>query len=163
MWISLLGQFINLRASWIWQSHNSGYLVKGLPCCIISSLSHQAKGIIILYMHQRSMTTRNHQGHKWRLQILMADKIGKDMPLQMIYPNQRHIQSKGQSLGSRYSHQQGAYQARAIGNSYLVNISKLHASLGQSLINYRHNINNMLAGGNLRHDAPKFLMYRNLS
>ena len=109
------------------------------------------------------MSPRYHQGHKWWFQILMADKIGKDMPLQMIYPNQRHIQCKGQSLGSRYSYQQSTYQARAISNSYLVNISKLHASLGQSLINDRHNINNMLAGGNLRHNTTKFLMYRNLS
>ena len=108
------------------------------------------------------MTTGHHERHKRRFQIRCREEIGKDMPFQMIDADKRFAQRKRQRLSRRHANQKCPHETRAIRYGHLVDIFKFHAGRAQALINYRHNIYDMFAGGNFRHHPAKFLMNGNL-
>ena len=92
----------------------------------------------------------------------MADKVGKNMTFQMVDANQRHPQGKSKCLGSGYAHQKRPHQPGTIGHCHLVYSLKAQSRLLQCLLYDRHNVHNVLPGGDFRHHAAKFLMDGNL-
>ena len=118
--------------------------------------------IVIPHFHQRRMTARNYQCHKRRCQIRGAQKIRENVAFQMIDPDEGNVPGKGQRLRRRNSHQKSPHQARPIGYRHLMDLRQRHPRLPQCLVNHRHDVDNVVAGRDLRYHPAKLLMHGNL-
>jgi hypothetical protein len=102
------------------------------------------------------------QAQKRRLQPWIFNIIGVDMPLYMMYANQRLLSRIGDGFCLCHPHKQGPHKARPISDSNCVHIRQPHLRCRQSLFNYLIDFLDMLSGCKLWHYPAIKRMQRNL-
>ena len=75
-----------------------------------------------------------------KLSVGQVQKVGEDVPLQMIDLHQRNVVGDRESFGERYAHQERSQQAGAARESDRVDLVDRHAGLFQGRIDYRDDI-----------------------
>jgi hypothetical protein len=85
-----------------------------------------------------------------------------DVPFKVVDGDQRQPLREGQRLGIGDAHQQRAGQSRTGGHSNRIQIGQSNSRLGQRRPHHRHDGPQMLAAGQLRHDAAVARVGRNL-
>ena len=118
-------QALNFRTSGIRQPHNTGNLVEGFACRIITRLSQKLKAVIAGNLQQGRVSAADNQRHERRLQLAVCQKVGKYMAFKMVDTYQRFVRCPGQRLGSRKTDKQRADQTRSVGNGNSIYL--LHA------------------------------------
>ena len=104
--IAVLRQFVDLRAAGIGITHDAGNFIEGLSCRVVPRLPQQRKRIVSFDFYQLRMAPRHDQSQKGRLQIGMAEEIGKNMSFHMVDADQGLIQGKAQCLSGCDADQQ---------------------------------------------------------
>ena len=84
-------QALNFRTSGIRQPHNTGNLVEGFACRIITRLSQKLKAVIAGNLQQGRVSAADNQRHKRRLQLAVCQKVGKYMAFKMVDTYQRFV------------------------------------------------------------------------
>ena len=75
-----------------------------------------------------------------KLSVGQVQKVGEDVPLQMIDLHQRNVVGDRESFGERYAHQKRSQQTGAARESDRVDLVDRHAGLFQGRIDYRDDI-----------------------
>ena len=148
-----LRRFVKRRAAGIRHTDHAGDLVKALPCRIIAGRAHDAELCVILHVDDQRMSAGDNKTQKWRLQIGIRQIIGRDMPPDMVNRNERHAEAVRRRLRKIYAHQHRADQPRRIGHGDSVDLLPRYGRAGKRLVCQRVNCFNMLARGQLRHNA----------
>jgi hypothetical protein len=86
------------------------------------------------------------------------EKNGVDVPLEVVYRNERFTQTGGERFAVGNPDQQSADQTWPLGHSDRVEIGQAHAGLLQSLAHYRHDLAQVFARGQFGHHAAELAM-----
>ena len=122
MGIALFGSPVYLRTPRITQPHGTGHLIKSLPSRIIPGTSDDLKLAIILYDHQMCMASGYNQAHKGRLQILIFNKVSRNMAFNVVNTDKRLLSGVCDGLGLCHTYQKSANQAWTVGNADSSNV-----------------------------------------
>ena len=83
----------------------------------------------------------------------MTEKIGGNMPLNMVHRDQRLVQGKGKALHAAHAGEQRAHQTGAIGHRQGIHILQGHARFPHRLVHHRITGFHMRPAGNFRDHA----------
>ena len=92
----------------------------------------------------------------------MSDVVGGDVAPDMVHRDQRYPQSIGRRFGEVDPHQQRTDEAGRIGHGDGVQLAARQAGVLQRLLGKTVDGLNMLARGDLRHNAAVFAVQRDL-
>ena len=99
------------------------------------------------------MSAGDNKTQKWRLQIGICQIIGRNMSPDMVNRNKRHTEAIRRRLCKIHTHQYRTDQPRRIRHGNRVDLLPRHGRAGKRLVCQRVNCFNMLARGQLRHNA----------
>ena len=148
-----LRRFVKRRAAGIRHTDHAGDLVKALPCCVVAGRAHDVKFCVILHVNDQRMSAGDNKTQKWRLQIGIRQIIGRDMPPDMVNRNERHAEAVRRRFREIHTHQYRTDQPRRIRHGNRVDLLPRYGRAGKRLVCQRVNCFNMLARGQLRHNA----------
>ena len=94
-----------------------------------------------------------------KLSVGQVQKVGEDVPLQMIDLHQRNVVGDRESFGERYAHQKRSQQTGAAREGDGVDLVDGDAGLFQSCIDHRNDVLLMGSGGQFRNDTAVFLVH----
>ena len=160
--ISRACESIDLRAARIGKAEHARNLIKRFACRIIARTAHQAERLIVRHIDECRMPARDDKRDKGRHEIGCLKEIRKDMPLEMIHTDERHVERKRQCLCRRHTDKQRPHESGAVCNSDLIHRRKLRFRLVECLLDDGQNAQDMVARSNLRNNAAVFLMNRYL-
>ena len=160
--VSFFGHLVNLRPARVAKPDCPSHLVKCLSSRVIPCPADDVEFAIVLYPYQMGMASRHHQGKEWRLQILMLDKVRRNMSLNMMDAHQGLFSRVGNRLCLGYAYQKRADKSRTIGHPYRVNIIQGSVGFPERCLYYLVDLLYMLSGSDLRNHSPIQRMQVNL-
>ena len=108
------------------------------------------------------MAARNDERDKWRLELWSGEEIREDMSFEMVDADERHAERERKAFRRRHADKQRADETGAVRHGDLIDVFELDARLVNGLVNDGQDVHDMLARGDLRHDAAEFLVHGDL-
>ena len=99
------------------------------------------------------MTTGHQQGDKGKGRRRLFQHRRQQVAFHMMHAQRRHAPGKGQRTGTGAAHQQRAHQTGACGVGHRIHLSRLQPGLGKNLAHQRHQTLDVIARGQLGHNA----------
>ena len=103
------------------------------------------------------MSAGNDQRKQWEMQV-RDERVGEDMPGDMMHRHQRLVIGPGQRLGRMHADMQAADQPRPLRHGDRIDIRYAEIRLFERLFDHHGDVFHMDAAGHFRNDAAKFLM-----
>ena len=168
--IAVLGQTRNDGTARIPQPQRLGDLVEGLAHGIVQRLAQYLVIAPRADMHQHGMAARNQRKDKRRLQVGCCQQVGVQMAFQMVDGNKRLARGKCEALCKGNAHNQRTNQTGTLRNTNGDELaggnricqSQRGSSFLERGIDHAHDYLDVLARGDLRHNAAKARMEVNL-
>ena len=160
--VSALRRAVKGRAAGIGHAEQPRDLVKALPCCVVARAAQNAQLRIVLDVDEHGVPAGDDEAQKRRLQVRVGQIVGRDMALDVVDRNERHIERQCSRLGKIHADEQRADKAGRIGHGDGVQLAARQAGVLQRLLGKTVDGLNMLARGDLRHNAAVFTVQRNL-
>ena len=107
---------------------------------------------------QQGVPAAGKEAEERRLQRLGLEEVGGDVALQVVDRDQRQPPRRGNRLRGADPDQEGADQAGTGGDRHRLDLVERGARLAQGSLDHRRGQLEVVAGGDLRHDAPEPLM-----
>jgi len=136
--------------------------VEGLSRGIVPRLSHDAAASEVFDHVGRRMPSRNDERHEGECGPPVGQEDGRDMAVKMIDADDRNIFRVGQGLPCGDSDEQRSDEAGTARDGDSLNIVEADARLFERLQDDGHDGLDVLAGGDLRHDAAEAAVRPNL-
>ena len=162
-------QHVHPRAAGIAQAEQLGNFVEGFAGGVVYRATHVAIAphiVGLLGQIQMGVAAADHEGKQRHLQhSLLLPGLHQhrvDVPLEVIDGDQRLVEAERQGLGVGDSYEQRAGQPGSFGHGDRVQIGELDARLAQRGPHDRHNVLQVFAGRQLRHDASVVGVERDL-
>ena len=152
--IPFLRHSVDLGTAGIPQADLSGHLVEGFPCRVVVGPAQDLIDAVVPDQDQVGMASRDHKAYEGRLQVPRGDIVGADVALDVMDPDQGKAGGKGKGLGLGHADQQGAHQARSVGDRDGVQVGKGLSGGGKGFLYHLVDPLRMFSGGDLRHHAP---------
>ena len=145
MRIALLGQFVDHRPARIGQPHDFGALVERFARRVVDRRADDLHVERTVHFYDLGMSSADQQAEERKvgvrkLSVGQVQKVGEDVPLQMIDLHQRNVVGDRESFAERYAHQKRSQQTGAARESDRVDLVDRHAGLFQGRIDYRDDI-----------------------
>ena len=160
--VSALRRAVKGRTAGVWHAEQPRDLVKALPCRVVARTAENAQLRIVLDIDEHGVPAGDDKAQKRRLQVRVGQIVGRDMALDVVDRNERHIERQCSRLGKIHADEQRADKAGRIGHGDGVQLAARQAGVLQRLLGKTVDGLNMLARGDLRHNAAVFAVQRHL-
>ena len=140
-------------ATGVRQAQRAGYLVVGFARSIVDRAAQDRIAAPVLDHYNVAMPAAGHQAEERRMQILVGQIVGGDVPAQMMHRHQRFACRVGQPLGKVDAYQHRADQPRRKGHGHGIHVFHGHVGIGQGFVHGGTDILGMATAGDLRHNA----------
>ena len=157
------GEFCQLRAAGIRQSHHLCGLVEGFAGGVVQGLAEQPVLADGVDRDQLGMAAGHQQRQERRRQVRRLQQWRQQMAFHVMDADRGLVQRPRQRSGHASANEQRADQARTCGVGDAVKVTDAHARLGQSLLDQGQQFAHVVAAGQLRHHPAIFGMQRDLA
>ena len=120
------------------------------------------ESVIAAHIDERRVAARDDECHEGWLERRVREEVREDMAFEMVDTDERLVERKGQGLGRRDADEQCADESRSVRHGDLVDVRERHTGLADGLIDDGHDVDDVLARSDLRHDTAKLLVNGNL-
>ena len=139
--------------AWVGQAQRAGYFIVGFTGGVVHRAAQNFVAAPILHHHDVAVPAAGHQAEKRRMQTLVGQIVGGDMPAQVVHRHQRLACRVGQAFGKVDAHQHGTDQAGRKGYGHGIHVFHGHVGISQGFVHGSTDILGMAAAGDLRHNA----------
>ena len=155
-------QPIDVRPARIRQPEQLGHLIEGLPRSVIQRVAERAVLPERPHFVQRRVPARDDQTEPRRRRRVLAQEHGQQMPFDVVDARERQSRRGRQGLAHLHADEQRADQTRPARHGEAVEIAQLDRRLAQRLVDHRQHPLQVIARGQLRHDAAEPLVHLRL-
>ena len=105
VWVTVAGGSGHTGAAGVGQTQGAGHFVVGFTGGIVHRAAQDLVAAPVLHHHNMAVPTAGYQAEERRMQALVGQIIGGNMPAQMMHRNQWLARRVGQALGKVDTHQ----------------------------------------------------------
>ena len=153
VFVAGLCRLVERRAAGIRHPDHAGDLIEAFPCRVVTRGAEDMEFRVVLHVDNQRVPAGDDEAQKRRFQIRIRQIVGRDMPADMVHWDERHAEAVRRRLRKIYAHQHRADQPRRIRHGNRVDLLPRYGRTGKRLVCQRVNCFNMLARGQLRHNA----------
>ena len=144
---------VERRAARVGHAEHARHLVKALARRVIARRAEDAELRIVLHVDDHAVPAGHDETEKRRLQLRIGQIVCRNVSPDVMHRHERHAEPQRREFREVHPDKHRADQPRRIRHGNRVDLLPRHGRAGKRLVCQRVNCFNMLARGQLRHNA----------